>query len=130
MWQPLVNFLPKKFCKKGHCVFCHTRSRIILSKNFITLILMQKCHKLLNNIAVYSAVIVTSKKKIGPNTRLRKAWWFSELQKHDNFVYLCSHLNETRLHHWKECIEHRNITTSIALKPSTKLGFFWWIGLL
>ncbi len=42
-WQ-YANLLPKKFCQKGRLSF--------VTCNCITLILMQKCNKLLNNIAV------------------------------------------------------------------------------
>ncbi len=53
MAVPLVNSLCKKFCQKGHCVFHQVWSLIISLKNCISLILMQICNKLINNIVVY-----------------------------------------------------------------------------
>ncbi len=51
--EAICIFTPQKICQKGHHVFCRVWSRILLLKNCIALILMQKCNKLLNNITVY-----------------------------------------------------------------------------
>ncbi len=57
-----LHIHPSNNSAKRHCGFCHMWSSIILLKNYIVLIHMQKCNKLLIILQYTSAVIVTSKK--------------------------------------------------------------------
>ncbi len=134
MWRPLANSLLNKFCQKRQC--------IILLKNCIARILMQKCNKLFHNIVVNFCSNCCLGKKFVPrhicNSRHTKCQFFGDATtlfekcegspnyKLVNFVHLCSHLIETPVTE-EECIKHQNITARIATKPFPKLGSYWRI---
>ncbi len=130
MRRPLEICSPKIMPKRTLCLSPRVVTCCIV-KNCIVLILMQKCNKFLNNIVVYPCSNCCLE-KIGPTTRLQliahqtsngggnvmtlfKKHEGSLNSKHNNFACLCSHLNGTKLHHWRRTYQMSSESTCFNL---------------
>ncbi len=130
MWRPLLYSVPKKFCQKGHSVFCHVWSPIILLKNCVMLILMQECNKFAEQYHSIALQQLLFWKKLVPLHVCNS--WHTEHQffgdatilfekcegfpnsKHDNFACLRSRLlDRWRKMYWTQ--KHHRVCSGEAI---------------